>query len=317
MIVLGRSPSVMEAIHRLAELRRSEPPDSPVLAEAAQRGPPGPRELHRDLRLPERPAVRPRRQHAAPAHARPGPRHEPADRPAQGQRAGRGLRPRPDAAPGRRVRLPGLSRPERAGGVHRRPGVRHDGRDRRLSWRWSWATSEVFRAFTRLQRPGRDRRGDGRPCATATRSRSSPRRVTTRTRRSNAGYGSAATEATAMQAAVQGERGYGEMIDYRGDHGGRRLVVPAVVPLGHGRQAGRRRGVRADPPASGMAIGAAPGRDGRDRRRRRAAGGAVDLAADPRGRAGGRARRRRRPDGHGRRPATGEAGMLLQAIRRR
>jgi methyl-accepting chemotaxis protein WspA len=37
MVVLGRSPSVMEAIQRLAELRRRERPDSSALAQAAQR----------------------------------------------------------------------------------------------------------------------------------------------------------------------------------------------------------------------------------------------------------------------------------------
>jgi methyl-accepting chemotaxis protein WspA len=37
MNVIGRSPSIMEAIHRLSEMRRSEPPDSPALAEAASR----------------------------------------------------------------------------------------------------------------------------------------------------------------------------------------------------------------------------------------------------------------------------------------
>jgi methyl-accepting chemotaxis protein WspA len=37
MVVLGRSPSVMEATQRLAELRRHERPDSPALAQAAER----------------------------------------------------------------------------------------------------------------------------------------------------------------------------------------------------------------------------------------------------------------------------------------
>ena len=65
--------------------------------------------------------------------------------------------------------------------------------------------------------------------------------------------------------------------------------------LGPGCQAGRRGGVRPDPPPAAGRRGAA-GRNGRGRDRRRAAGGPDDLAADPGGGAGGRPGRRRRPD---------------------
>src|SRR5204863_238788 len=37
LAVLGRTPSVMEAMQRLTEIRRSQPPDSPAYREATQR----------------------------------------------------------------------------------------------------------------------------------------------------------------------------------------------------------------------------------------------------------------------------------------
>ena len=61
LIVLGRSPSVMEATRQLADLRRREPPDSPAYACGIPTRTPRPPELRRDLWLQECHALRPRR----------------------------------------------------------------------------------------------------------------------------------------------------------------------------------------------------------------------------------------------------------------
>ena len=76
-----------------------------------------------------------------PRQVRPQPGRQPADRPAQGDGAGRGLRAVADAAPVRGVRLPGLSRPERAGRLHR--AIRCSRRARSSAW---WCSSSATRS---------------------------------------------------------------------------------------------------------------------------------------------------------------------------
>ena len=197
------------------------------------------------------------------------------------------------------VRLPGVSRPERAGRVHRRAGLRRRGADRRLPGAGA-GQPRGLPDLHRLQRPGRDRRDGGRQPRRQRDVVRSPRRAASRTRCPTGGCRSAAARPIGDGAGRAGRA------RLRPDHrlprrqGDGRLVVPPVVPLGHGGQAGLRRGLRPDHPP-GQAGRGAPGRDVRDRHRRRAAGGADDHAADPRGGAGGRPHRLRRPHGHHRR----------------
>ena len=74
------------------------------------------------------------------------------------QRAGRGLRPGPDAASGQPVGLPGLSRPVRADGLHHRPGVRPPGADRGLHRAGAGQPARSSRPSSTTTRARRDRR---------------------------------------------------------------------------------------------------------------------------------------------------------------
>ena len=219
---------------------------------------------------------------------------EPADRPAQGDRAGRGLRAVRmllqaeisdyQVYPGRSEPAAFIASPVAQGGRGRRRG------GRRVRQRGG------LPGLQRLQRAGRDRRDAGGDAQGRRADLRGPAAARPGGGLPSTGSRWASDRATAMQRAVQGQRGYGEAIDYRG-----RPVVAAwsylpsfrwgmvvkqdvdeAFALIHQQRLASRPAAGADGRCS-VAVG-------------RLAGGPVDHPADPRGRPGGRAGGRGRPD---------------------
>ena len=123
-------------------------------------------------------------------------------------------------------------------------------------------------------------------------------------------------QATAMQNAVQGQRGYGEAIDYRGKPV---IAVWSYLPSYRWGMVVKQDVDEAFALIYQQRLVDAwlHGGDDCARGERRALAGADDHAADPRGRAGGRPGRLRRPHSlPAMAKAPGEAGLLLQAIRK-
>ena len=132
----------------------------PPIVELARKFRPYHGEFRRIVRLFQRLPVRHGWDAAVPAQARPGPRFEPPDRSAQGERAGRGVRPGSHAVANRGLGLPDVPGPKRTGGVHRQPGLQRPGADHRVRGPGAGQRAGLPR-LQGLQRAGRDRRGDG------------------------------------------------------------------------------------------------------------------------------------------------------------